>query len=199
MNISIAVVDSDKEYNKRLSEVLQQYDELTIYICSSVQQFQKTMENNHIDVVLFDPDISEERLTFPGIKLPICLYSDEARNRSLYADFAKVIKYQRVSNIYKEFIREYADKAGYSADFDYSQNTGILAVYSPIGGSGKTTVALAIASNYIPYLEVIFTRNVANFVQGGLYGIGLCYELISMYNINHKCTLRESKKILVKK
>lgn len=73
--------------------------------------------------MLFDPDISEERLTFPGIKLPVCLYTDEARNNILYAD-----------------------KAGYSADFDYSQSTSIIAVYSPIGGSGKTTVALAIAS-----------------------------------------------------
>lgn len=64
---------------------------------------------------------------------------------------------------------------------------------------GLCILALAILSNYVPYLEVIFTPNVANFVQGGLYGIGLCYELISMYNINHKSTLKEKKKQTINK
>ena len=64
---------------------------------------------------------------------------------------------------------------------------------------GICILVLAITSNYIPYLEVIFTRNAANFVQGGLYGIGLCYELISMYNINHKITLKQKKLNLIRK
>lgn len=149
MNISIAIADLNLEYIERLSEVLQQYEELTIHIYTSGYKLQAAIEKNRFDVVLFDPDISEERLVFPGVKLPICLYSDEAHNRSMYADFAKVVKYQRVSNIYKEIIREYADKAGYSADFDNSKNTGILAVYSPVGGSGKTTIALTVASKLV--------------------------------------------------
>lgn len=149
MNISIAIADSNREYVKRLSEVLQQYAELTIHIYTNGQKLQAAMESNHFDVVLFDPDVSEEKLSFPNVKLPVCLYSDEAQHRSWYADCAEVIKYQRISNIYKAFIREYADKAGYSADFDHSQNTNIIAVYSPVGGSGKTTLSLAIASKLV--------------------------------------------------
>lgn len=44
MHITIAIADSNKEYIKRLSEVLQQYDELTIHICSSEQTLQTTMK-----------------------------------------------------------------------------------------------------------------------------------------------------------
>lgn len=145
MNIIIAIADSDREYIERLAEALQQYDELIIHRYTGAQKLQEAMEKKNFDIVLFDPDISEDRLEFPGVKLPICLYSDEARNRNLYAECAKILKYQRISNIYKEFIREFADKAGYSAEFDHSQNTSVLSVYSPIGGSGKTTVALALA------------------------------------------------------
>ncbi len=146
MNISIAIADSNKEYVERLLEVLQQYDELTIHVYTNWQKLQTAMVGGRFDVVLFDPDISDERMTFSKVRLPVCLYSDEARNCGLYADTAKVIKYQRISSIYKEMIRAYAEKAGYSADFDRSQNTTVAVVYSPMGGSGKTTVALALAS-----------------------------------------------------
>ncbi len=64
---------------------------------------------------------------------------------------------------------------------------------------GWFILALAILSNYVPYLEVIFKPNATNFVQGALYGIGLSYELVCMYNVTHKATLREKKKQLVKK
>lgn len=145
MNISIAVADSDRDYIERLSEGLQQYEELTIRVYTSGEKLQAAMDSGHFDIVLFDPDISESKLIFANVGFPVYLYSDEARNRGIYADFAKVVKYQRISSIYKEIIREYADKAGYSADFDYSQNTSVTAVYSPAGGSGKTTMALALA------------------------------------------------------
>lgn len=146
MNISIAIADPDMEYAERLSEALQQYAELTVHLYSSSVKLQKAMETKQFDIVLFDPDISKKKLDFPTVKYAVCLYSDEARNKGLYADCAKVAKYQRISSIYKEVVREYADKAGYSADLNRSQRAGTLAVYSPAGGSGKTTVALAVAS-----------------------------------------------------
>lgn len=148
MNISIAIADKDREYAERLSEGLQQYAELTIKRYTSTERLLEAMEvkREKFDIVLFDPDISQTRLTFANVRLPICLYSDEAENRGLYADFVKVLKYQRISRIYKEIMREYADEAGYSPSFHRSLKTKLTAVYSPVGGSGKTTLALALAS-----------------------------------------------------
>ena len=146
MNISIAVADSNRDYIERLSEGLQKYEELAIHVYTNGPKLQAAIDSGHFDIVLFDPDISEGRLSFSNVRFPVCLYSDESRNRGIYADFAKVVKYQRISSIYKEIIREYADRAGYCADFDHSQNTAVIAVYSPAGGCGKTTLALALAS-----------------------------------------------------
>ena len=172
MNVSLAIADSNAEYVERLREELSnQYAELSI---STYQSGQKLLEDlndkqksKRFDIVLFDPDISEEKLSFPNVKLPICLYSDEAEHRSWYADCIMIKKYQRISNIYKSFIREYADKAGYSADFDNSQNTKIAAVYSPIGGSGKTTIALAIASKLVSMGKTVLFLSVEQLSSSG--------------------------------
>ncbi len=146
INISIAIVDSDKSYIERISEALQQYEELTVHIYTSADKFRQAAEKNRFDMVLFEPDICEERISFAGVKLPICLCSDEVHNIGMYTEFTKILKYQRISHIYKDMIRAYAEKAGYSAEFDHSQRTSVIAVYSPVGGSGKTTAALALAS-----------------------------------------------------
>ena len=149
MNISVIIADKNMDYLSRISEFLQQYDNLTISICSDGDKFQSIIDAGRYDVALFDPDISEDRIIFGNVKLALCLYSDEARNLGLYTDMTKVMKYQRISHIYKNIVREYADKAGYAADFDKSQNTHIISVFSPIGGSGKTVIALAVASGLV--------------------------------------------------
>lgn len=148
MNISIAIADKNSEYARRLSEVLQQYKEFMIKQYTSTQTFLEAMEirKEKFDIVLFDPDISESSLVFINVRIPICLYSDEAENRGLYADFVKVRKYQRVSRIYKEIMQIYAKEGGYSPSFHTLSKTILAAVYSPVGGSGKTTLALALAS-----------------------------------------------------
>lgn len=147
MNISIVILDKNQEYAERLSDAFQQYAELTIKRYTGLERFRDAMKvkKEKFDIVLFDPDISQERLEFYNVRLPICLYSDEAENRDFYADFAKVAKYQRISGIYKEIMREYADKAGYSVSFNHGQKTQLIAVYSPVGGSGKTAMALILA------------------------------------------------------
>lgn len=155
MNISIAVADHNTEYLKRLAEVLQEHEDLSVSIFTSFEKLEGALEQKRFDIVLFDPDMSEQKLNLYRTKLGICLYSEEAENMAMYSECEKVIKYQRVSRIYQEMIKVYADKAGYAADFDHSQNTEILAVYSPIGGSGKTTIAWSAALKYAAQGEMV--------------------------------------------
>ncbi|MBQ8231853.1 MAG: AAA family ATPase [Lachnospiraceae bacterium] len=151
MNISVAIADVNRDYLERLVEVLEDYEDLSVSMFTNADRLEQALQTKRFDIVLFDPDISEKKISFYNTKLSMCLYSEEARNAGLYADCDKVIKYQRVSKIYKEVIKAYADKAGYLADFDNSQRTKILAVYSPIGGCGKTTIALALANKLSAY------------------------------------------------
>lgn len=145
MNILLAIADSDKEYLKKISEELQAYSDLTIYVYTSAEKLVNAMASETFDVVLFDPDISETKLNLSRVKMPICFYSEETKHADIYQEYVHIPKYQRISKIYKDVIRSYAEKAGYSYENGYSGHVPVVAVYSPIGGSGKTTSALAIA------------------------------------------------------
>lgn len=151
MIISIAVADLNREYVERLTEVLQQNGDLSISVFTSAERLKSTLEKERYDVVLFDPDISDTKLYFSNAKLAICLYSEEAVNKNMYSDIDNIHKYQRISNIYKDILKKYADKAGYSADFGNSKRTKVQAVYSPVGGSGKTIISMAIASKLVEF------------------------------------------------
>jgi len=146
MNIKIAIVDSDKNYLERLSGVMQQYDELTVSVFSRVDSFQQAIGVNDFHVVLFDPDISEQVFTFSAKTMPVCLFSEETKNLKKYPAMLSILKYQRISNIYKEIIKNYAEYAkDIGAEFFNADDAKVIAVYSPIGGSGKTTIALSLA------------------------------------------------------
>lgn len=146
MNITIAIADTDRTYLERLVEVLQEYTDLSISAFTSVDILEKSLNSKRFDIVLFDPGLCNERIIFYNTKAAICLYSDEAENTALYRECDKILKYQRISKIYKDLIKVYASKAGYIPDFDNSQNTKLFAVYSPAGGSGKTTIGLVLAN-----------------------------------------------------
>ena len=120
MNILLAIADSNKEYLRKISEELQGYSDLMIYVYTSADKLENAMENESFDVVMFDPDLSESRINFSRVKMPICLYSEEAENTSLYKECAHISKYQRISKIYKDMIRAYAEKAGYSYESDHA-------------------------------------------------------------------------------
>lgn len=195
MNISIAIVDKNREYLDRLVEVLQEYKELTVSMFTSAERLEQVLQTKKIDIVLFDPDVSEEKISLKGCGMGICLYSDEAKNTALYAVEHKVLKYQRVSMIYKEILKLYAGEANISFDLGGSKNTRVLAVYSPIGGSGKTTVSLAMASKLASYgknvlylnLEQLNSSSCANpYVEEGMISL---VEAVNE-NVNFELTMK---------
>ena len=70
MNILLAIADSNKEYQRKISEELQGYSDLTIYVYTSADKLENAMENESFDVVMFDPDLSESRINFSRVKMP---------------------------------------------------------------------------------------------------------------------------------
>ncbi len=146
MNIRMAVADKNRDYAERVSGVLQQYEELTLSVFTNGESLRRAIEENACQIVLFDPDISEEKIHFSDQIMPIALVSDVTQNTGLYDDITKIKKYQRISNIYKEIIRNFSEFAGNDVISFYSGNIAkMMAVYSPVGGCGKTAVAMAVA------------------------------------------------------
>lgn len=64
---------------------------------------------------------------------------------------------------------------------------------------GCITLTFALLHNAFGYLDYIFTPNVGEFVQGLLYGICICANMISLYNRSHNISVCEKKKEFIKK
>lgn len=64
---------------------------------------------------------------------------------------------------------------------------------------GCITLILALLHNAFGYLDYIFTPNAGEFVQGSLYGICICTNMISLYNRSHNISVCEKKKEFIKK
>ncbi|MBR6308605.1 MAG: AAA family ATPase [Lachnospiraceae bacterium] len=145
MIISVAIVDKDREYAERLRGGLEAYSGLNLSLFSSGEKFQKALEKNKYDIVFFDPDCSEDTLHFGTVKLPVCLCSVASDKVNFYGDnVLKIEKYQRISTIYKKAMGEYSVRVPNTWNAG-NGNSKLVAVYSPIGGSGKTTVAYSLA------------------------------------------------------
>ena len=64
---------------------------------------------------------------------------------------------------------------------------------------GCIALFLAILNTEFKFLNYIFTPNAGEFVQGLLYGICICANMISLYNRSHNISIYEKKKELIKK
>lgn len=169
MNIKIAILDSDINYLERLSGVLQQYDELSVSVFTKKDTLEQAMEQNSFQIVLFHPDVSENQISFPAGVMPIGLCDDETKNRKLYPQMAVIQKYQRISNIYKELLKCYAEYAEDNGMEFLQGSAKTIAVYSPIGGSGKTTIALAIAQKLHAMNKRVFFLSAEQFSSASLH------------------------------
>ena len=164
MNISMAIADLNKEYLYRLTEILQQNRELNISVFTSLENLQEAMEKTRFDVLLFDPDISSERIGLSGVKLAVCLYSDECRNIDNYRDCQKVLKYQRVSNIYKfvlHFIYKISLLTYLILSFFFSNSIDILAIIRTIAISTKKLTRWFLSS--FPFSSLFFISSCCLF------------------------------------
>ena len=64
---------------------------------------------------------------------------------------------------------------------------------------GVITLVLVVFNKEFGYLDYVFTPNVVEFVQGALYGISICANMISLYNHSHNISVSERKKELIRK
>lgn len=145
MKIQLLIASEDREYCQHLSQVLAQdlEDTFDVSICSSREK----LPEHHYDVGLFSPGMSEI-CDLSKVDLALLLW-DEAERMDAGNDSLEALrKYQRISHLAGAVMERYAKVAGRKRLPD-SARARVCAVWSPIGGSGKTTVALAYAAQQV--------------------------------------------------
>ena len=185
MNIRVAIADRDEVYLERLGDGLQKNSDIICTRYSEPGAFFHALKNRKVDVVLFDTSILEgvewSSLDFSGVTVPAVLYHEETETKDLPTGIEKVMKYQRVSGIYRSIVDLFASKG--RKGLESGQSSTVIAVFSPAGGTGKSTVAfklagqLAAAGRRSLYISVEDVPGAEAFVAAG--GAGGMDELYS--------------------
>lgn len=63
--------------------------------------------------------------------------------------------------------------------------------------AGLTCIVLVILNRQFGILSYVFQENVSHMMNGALCSLGLLFEFIGFYNINHDITLRQKKIALI--
>ena len=147
MKVRLALIDTDEDYRKRLSDfyIKNYQDRIEILTFSSIISFENNRGNKSIDVMLVSENI-EDDLSSYSEKMSLAYLSDrdliERKN-----NIKTINKFKKPEKIYKEILNVLAD--GTNGDIAYKFNDGnntLVDVFMPVnGGAGATSLAIAYA------------------------------------------------------
>jgi hypothetical protein len=163
MKISLLIATMDALYAGLLSDNISEHhaDKITVSICSSVEGLQEALFQRKYNVALFDTELMEHA-DIKSVHLPLLLWSETKTVGDIYNEFGRVNKYQRISSIVAAVLEQYA-KLSRSSFNPNSNRAKITAVWSPVGGVGKTSVAMAYALSNTGENKGIFYLNLEHF------------------------------------
>ena len=163
MRVKLLIATVDTEYADLISDYISEHhaDIIEVSVCSTPEGLNDAVPKRKYDVALIDTMLIENAET-NAIHLPMLLWSEHDNALKTAMELSKINKYQRVSKIVAIVLEEYAKVSGnrYGSD---KRSTNITAVWSPAGGVGKTTVALAYAASCALKEKEVFYLNLETF------------------------------------
>lgn len=170
MIIKIAIADSDREYLQKLAGGLSLYSDLNLALFSDEESMMNAFRNKKFDIFLFSPKIFSVESSYFKVRadLKVLLDDKEQVISDVYSDAGRIDKYQRVSRIYKKILELYSEVCGKGTAIGDGY-TSICAFYSPVGGSGKTTIALTVAAKLAFMGKRIFYISLEDIASENFY------------------------------
>lgn len=160
MKIRVVLVDSDLIYVKRFDNVItEKYsDKIELNVCSSVESFQKFIENNIIHIALIDENMNISKIEVPQKVEKILMVSTP--NVLEQNGCRAICKFQRADLIYKELL-------GIMSEYDFNSGIvrkedgkcSVVVFTSPMGGVGTSSAAAAFAINKARMGSKVFYLN----------------------------------------
>lgn len=190
MKIQLLLAIGDKDYSDFLSRVLtNRYMDFEVTVCSSREKLPELLRSNQHEVVILDSAFNEG-MDLSGVRLSFLLWSDAERLGGINTELPLLSKYQRISKMVNQILSQYAKVAGMQQDMK-SHNVRVTVVWSPAGGCGKTSVALAYAAQLAGWdrktvyldLEPFSSVNVY-FPSGKGKSLSVVFENLSDRNAN---------------
>jgi len=146
--IQFLIACSDTDYTEHLSRVIaKRYsEEILVVISTNPERFRALAESQDFDIALIEPKMLSG-VNLNKILLPLILHDTSIPENDDGSELERINKYQRISNLLSSAIERYSNIT-VSRGGD-GKRARLTCVWSPAGGCGKTTVALAYAANLI--------------------------------------------------
>ena len=168
MKIRLLIATADKDYTDHMTKTLSKgyADTLELNICSTPERLAALTSSNRYDAALLEPDFVSAAK--PGSILVPFVLIDEFGHSGDGGELKRIRKYQRISSMTGQILQSCAEagKGTGAADASKAQMT---AVWSPAGGAGKTTVALAYAANMASAGKQVVYLNLESFSSTSVY------------------------------
>lgn len=117
------------------------------------------VEQKNIIIAVTKEFVNEKIINLP-IETKILLADSEVEN---IEGFKNIVKYQRADNIVNEITMLYTENTGdVNLAVTGNRDTKVIGLYSPIGGSGKTSMALALCMLFNDMGKKSFYLNLEN-------------------------------------
>jgi len=167
MRIKLLIATADSDYAEHLSNVLaEKYAEVfEVSVCTTIERFGDVLAVNTFDAALLAPDFASASPAAP-IRFPLILTDESLFDDT--GDLVKIRKYQRVSSLTGQILELCAEISGGIGGLG-AKKARVSAVWSPSGGSGKTTVALAYAAKLASKGKAALYLNLENFSSTSVY------------------------------
>lgn len=176
MKTRLLIVSSDKDYVDHLSRVLTEKHEsvFEVTICTAAERLAELQGGKKFDIALVESSV---KAVIPDVRLCFQLWSEESGVRGLEG-VQRIPKYQRVSQIVSQILARYAEV---STAGPGEVQAKISAVWSPAGGSGKTTVSLAYAAQQVAGRRKTSYLNLEPFSSQPVYFAGEGKSISSVF------------------
>ena len=188
MNIRLMVITPDIDYVECFSDVIEDSYKgvFKMSICSSAEKYQELSEKKKYDIVLVDVSVADD-IAFPSARLSALLCDGES-GAERGSEYYPIQKYQRISHIVSELLEQYSKVAGGTGSYGKASGQ-MTAVWSPAGGVGKTTIAMAYAAkrasetNRVIYLDLEHFSSTETYFKDEAKSISALFEGLGNNNM----------------
>lgn len=171
--ITMLIVGQDIRYIEKLSLIFLEGlgDEVDLEVITDMEYFrQYAAEPRKIDVLIINEQCVIEDIKKQNIKLTVLLRMQE--NFVDTPDSLSIYKFSPLQEIYYKIIGRINNTFTQYNDNRNSIETNLIMVYSPIGGSGKTTIAMGLCSTLselgkkVLYINAETIQSFQSFLDG---------------------------------
>ena len=167
MRIKLLIATTDNDYAEHLSNILSEkyMDTFEVTVCSSAERLQPLLAGSRFDAALLEPGLAAS-VSLSAVSLPLLLIDESGMVPD--SEAKSIRKYQRISSLAGTVLEHYAEISQGISGL-HSGRARITAVWSPAGGTGKTSVALAYATHQASRGKQALYLSLENFSSTSVY------------------------------